>query len=220
MFFTPDKLDALYCQKVQEAIHDPAPCILSIFCNDSFENDAYLELRYQPARGYADLYFCGISLHQIISIQTRRALVQKSTPCTLDDLLQKLDLTFSVNHARICSQSLSYILAILDDCQGVHSTDQSFGRDGCWVTVKSFWKDGAEFNYWVRPKGPAAKIAGAVWLLADYLPRPARDSLQSCLSSDEVCQLQKKLTPASPASDDSFTFLQAVVQKGDFHAEN
>lgn len=215
-----DPLDNIYCQKVHDAICDAAPCILTIFCNDAFQNDSYLELRYQPERGYADLYFCGIGLHQIDQNRTLRALKNGSVLQSLSAYWQQLDLSPALHHVRITGETLSYVLEVLDGCQGIHSVQESLGRDGCWITIKSFWKDGAEFVYWAYPKGLMVRIADVVWLLADYLPRPARDSLQNGLSPEDIHRLQGKLYPARTVSDGPFTILSSTLQKGDFHAED
>ena len=220
MPFVTDRLDDLYCQKVHDAICDSAPCILTIFCNDAFQDDSYLELRYQPGRSYASLYFCGISIHQIDQNRILHAMKTGLQPQSLSAYWQQLDLSPALHHVRITGEALSYLLEVLDSCQGIHSVQQSSGRDGCRVTAKSFWKNGAEFSYWMKPTGLTAKIADVVWLLADYLPRPARDSLQSCLSTEEARRLQEKLRSTCAAADGPLLSLQDIIQKGAFHAEN
>lgn len=215
-----DQLDILYCQKVLEAIMDSAPCILTIFSNDAFQNDAYLELRYLPERGYADLYFCGISLHQIDQNRTRRAMKNGTMPPPLTAYWQQLDLAPALHHVRICGETLQHILCCLDNCQEVSTALVYSVRDGCIVTVQSFWKQGFAAQFWSAPGRCSQPLAEVVWLLADYLPRPARDSLQRCLSTEDAYALQNALRPVCPAPEELFAPLQNILQKGTDHAEN
>lgn len=215
-----DKMDVLYCQKVQEAIVDSAPCILSIFCNDAFQNDAYLELHYLQERGYADLYFCGISLHQIDQNRTRRAMKNGITPPPLTAYWQQLDLAPALHHVRICGETLQHLLCCLDNCPAVPTAPSQGVRDGCIVTIQSFWKQGFSVRFWVAPGRCSQPLAEVVWLLADYLSRPARDSLQSCLSPADARSLQAALCPVSPVPDDLLAPLKSTLQKGTGHAED
>lgn len=186
-------LDALYCQKVHEAILDDAPVILTLFNDDAFQQDAYLELRYQPERGHADLYFYGIGLQQILNQAVRRRAVSGDSPQNFDTFLQNLNLLYAVHHVRIAGAELTHILHVLEASQGVHFEHSVCGRDGNMVTLKSFWKAGASFHYWCAPVGSGTQIAEVVWLLADYLPRPARTSLQDALPAEAALQLQNQL---------------------------
>lgn len=159
-------------------------------------------------------------MHQIDQNRTLRALKNGSVLQSLSAYWQQLDLSPALHHVRITGETLSYILEVLDTCQGIHFVQESLGRDGCRVAVKSFWKDGAEFVYWAYPKGLTVRIADVVWLLADYLPRPARDSLQNSLPPEDVCRLLKKLHPVHTVANDPLAHLQAVIPKGDPHAED
>lgn len=216
-----DKMDVLYCQKVQEAIVDSAPSILTIFSNDAFEHDSYLELRYQPERGYADLYFCGISQHQIEQNRALRARKSHIVPPSMTDYWQQLDLAPALHHVRICGETLQYILRCLDARQVDFTVPVGSGvRDGCIVTVQSFWKQGFAVCFWVAPGKCSQPLAEVIWLLADYLPRPARDSLQNCLAPVDAQNLRKALRPVCPAPDSLLSSLQAIFQKGTDHAED
>ena len=188
-----DSLDERYCRKVHEAILDDAPVILTLFNDDAFQRDAYLELCYQPERGYADLYFCGIGPQQLLERWERYRAAHDGPSEDVDTFLQNLNLMYSVGHARIDGVVLAHILHVLDACQGVRFERPVCGRDGNTVTLKSFWRSGAEFRYWYAPADSGTQIAEVVWLLADYLPRPARTSLQDALPAEAALQLQEQL---------------------------
>lgn len=188
-----DSLDERYCRKVHEVILDDAPVILTLFNNDAFQQDAYLELCYQPERGYADLYFCSIGPQQLLERWAWYRAAHGEPAEDMDTFSQNLNLLYAVSHMRIDGVVLAHILHVLDACQGVRFKRPVCGRDGNTVTLKSFWKSGAEFHYWCAPVGSGTQIAEVVWLLADYLPRPARTSLQAALPSEAALQLQEQL---------------------------
>lgn len=187
-------LDELFCQKIHESIPSRSPAILTIFNNDAFGHDSYLELRYPPDDSIAHLYFCGNGVDKLQTdalmegLKNHRSAVEMPS---LKDILDSSNLFPYINTARISGKKLDYILEILDDCQRIHFKHDSLGRDGNIVTLKSFWGEGAEFAYWMTATDSHTRVEELVWLLSDYLPRPARDSLQGQLSPDRIEFLRK-----------------------------
>ena len=185
--------DKLFCQWLHNAIPDRAPTVLTLFNNSAFEHDSYLELRYRIEDPIAHLYFCGNGLDKVrnddfFHFVTKNHRVPQYTD--IQSLLDSCNPYCYLSSARICDEKLSYILSILYECQGTHLEQNTLGRDGNFVTLKSFWYSGAEFSYWVSPKNVNTRIEELVWLLADYLPRPARNALQPILQAETLQILQ------------------------------
>lgn len=217
-----NKDDELFCQWLHTAIPRNDLVVLTLF-NNAFGRDSYLELRYRPEDAIANLYFCGNGIDKVRQDHFLYSVTQNHEVPHYTNRLEFLDQSNPLcylDSVRICGEKLSYIFKILYECHGMHVDQTAFGRDGNFVTLKIFWPVTADCCYWVSPKNITFRIRELVWLLADTLPRPARDSLQSCLNLEETRQLQEKLQFTCAVTDDLPSCLQDLIQKGASHAEN
>ena len=218
-----NKDDELFCQWLHNAIPRNDLAVLTLFNNDAFGRDSYLELRYRPEDAIANLYFCGNGIDKVRQDHFLYTVTQNHEVPHYTNRLEFLDQSNPLcylDSVRIRGEKLSYIFEILYECHGMHVDQTASGRDGNFVTLKIFWPVTAEFCYWVSPQNITFRIRELVWLLANTLPRPARDSLQSCLTPEETRQLQKKLQFNCAVANDLPSGLQDLIQKGASHAEN
>lgn len=207
-----DRMDELYCQKIHEAIPDTAPVILTLFNKDAFQDSTYLEVRYLQERGYATLYFCPVSPHRLQMNQFSIIEAAGYPAVPFSQYLENLEFAAFLCCARISGKELCYILDVLDACQNIQFHRPLCGRDGNFVTLKSHWGAGATFCYYCTPVGSHTEIAEVVWLLADYLPRPARNSLQFGLSDRDVYNLRQKLQ-SDEDLDARTSVLERIIRK-------
>lgn len=186
--------DKCFCEWLHDAIPNRAPVVLTLFNNDSFERDSYLELRYCAGDPIAHLFFCGNGISKLRNDAFFGSSTQNCSAFPSADtqaMLNSLNPFSYLHHARICGEKLSYLVRILCACQNLLLNQSTFPhRDGNIVTLKGFWPSEFEATYWTSPQDFNTRIEELVWILADFLPLPAREALQPVLPAETVRKLR------------------------------
>ena len=149
----------------------------SLQSDDAFQNDIFIELRWDKKRNLPILLHSTMGLRQLYKIILEKA--KEVEVKQFFDVLPYIDWRHFLRVQYISKAQFEFIQTQLYDLEGVELVSKSFGRDGNWVTAQSYIGKGAVFKYWGEPPADYAALEAIVSLLAEYLSKTDRDILQT-----------------------------------------